>query len=67
MRWDGQEITWKDPQIYERVILKWILKEDDVRIYGLIYLNRDRDQKQTLVNTVRNLQVLLKAGNFSIS
>jgi len=48
-----------------RMMLEWILKKQGV-IVGWIHLAHDRDHLRAHVNTVMNIRVVSKAGNFLI-
>jgi hypothetical protein len=47
----------KDPEVDERVILKWVFKKWDGGM-DWIALAKDRDKWRALVNEVMNLRVL---------
>jgi len=45
------------PGIDWRIILRWIYRKWDVRVWTGIYLAEDRDRLQALLNVVMNLPV----------
>jgi hypothetical protein len=47
----------KDPKIYRRIILKWIIQEMGYGAMDWIDLAHDRDKWRALVNEVMNLRV----------
>jgi hypothetical protein len=47
-----------------KIILDWVLGKIGWDGVDWMHLAQDRDQWRVLVNTVMNLQVPLKAGNF---
>jgi hypothetical protein len=58
--WESQNERdlWKDQDVGEWSILKWILREIGWDGMDWIDLTRDRDQWGALVNSVMNLRVL---------
>jgi hypothetical protein len=49
-----------------RIILKWILEKQDEGV-DWIHLAQDRDRWRALVNTIMNLRVPQRTGNFLTS
>jgi hypothetical protein len=64
--WKSQKESdhWKDEDVGEWTILKWILREIGLDCMDWIDLARDRDQWRALVNTVMKLWVPYNAVKF---